>query len=365
MQFPFRDILTAQNKSYAAHTPEAMDDILDCSLGVNPYGFPAEVAQAVGGFDPELLSAYPHSHVLHEALCDYFPGLTPEEITLANGSVCGLYYLNNIFSMTERSQVVGFVPSFTDMVESVKCFGMTYLGVPLRLEENGEGQVRDLIAAITDKTAFLYLDRPNNPTGQAMALPDVEKLLQAAQSAGCYVLVDEAYGDFLPREDSAMTLWGKYDNLIVLRTFSKGFGLANLRCGYIAAPRDLTAMMARTTNPYLLSDMERAICAQALRYPDHPTAHAADFAAVKQAIRTSIGKKLQMLCTDDRVPICTLCAPQGVDLQRELLQCGVLTVSGREFDALDERFVRLRIPPASQVDKLLSAIARVEASSHR
>ena len=360
MKFPFRAPLTGETKSYAAHTPEAMDAILDCSLGVNPYGFPPQVAEAMGAFDPALLSEYPHSRVLHQALCAYWPGLAEDEITLANGSVCGLYYLNNIFSMTERDEVVGFIPSFTDMVESVKCFGMKYVGVPLRLKESGEGHVWDLIAAITDKTAFLYLDRPNNPTGQAMALCDLEKLLQAAQSAGCYVLADEAYGDFLPREESAMTLWGKYDNLIVLRTFSKGFGLANLRCGYIAAPAELTAMMARTTNPYLLSDMERRICAAALDYPAHPVAHAGDFAAVKQAIRGSIGKRLEMLCTDDRVPICTLVLQEAGDLQGELLQRGVLTVSGREFDALDERYVRLRIPPAQQVDRLLQAIALVE-----
>lgn len=359
MQYPFRKALTRDVKSYADHTPTATGELLDCSLGVNPYGFPTQVIEAMRQFNPSLLSEYPHSRVLHRALCEYWPGLREDELILANGSVCGLYCVNNIFSMTPRQKVVGFVPSFTDMVESVRCFGMHYTGVPLRLDEGGVGLVEDLIVAIGEDTALVYLDRPNNPTGQVMAISDVEKLLDAAAAAETYVLVDEAYGDFIPREESAITLHNRYDNLMVLRTFSKGFGLANLRCGYLVAPKKITQLISQTTNPYLLSDMERLICAQALKQPGHPTAHADDFSKCKHEIRRHIGQRLQMLCTDDRIPICTLSWKEG-NLQAELLRHGVLTVSGKEFDALDKHYVRLRIPRKEQAERLMAAILSIE-----
>lgn len=359
MAFTFRPSLVRQVKSYASHTPVCTENTLDCSLGVNPYGFPHAVYDAIKGFDVAHLPDYPHSPVLHEALVAYwkdFAPLTEQELILANGSVCGLYILNNIFSQAQRREVVGFVPTFTDMVESVRSFAMSYHAVPARMEDNCRMAAEDLISAMSEDTALVYVDRPNNPTGQVMSLADVEKILLAARRIGCYVLVDEAYASFLPREESAMVLRGRYPELLVLRTFSKGFGLANLRCGYIAATQELCECMARTLNPYILSDLHRVICAAALSEPEHPTAHGKEFAAVKQAIVEAGGKKITTLVTDGRVPICTLRCEQDVDLQELLLAQGVLTVSGREFELLDKRCVRLRVPTTEHTEKLVKAV---------
>jgi len=362
MNFPFRPQLTAEGKSYANHTPAITADTLDASLGVNPYGFPPAAAAAMAAFDPARLMDYPHSRILHEAIAacwQAYDGPGQEELTLANGSICALYYLNNLFSQSLRREVVGFVPTFTDMVESVRCFGMTYRGIPLRLSEEGRAEISDLLPAITEKTAFVYLDRPNNPTGQTLPLSDMEEILIKARQVGAYVLADEAYGDFIPREESVLALWRKYDNLLVTKTFSKGYGLANLRCGYIAAPRELTAYLGRTTNPYLLSDLERETCAAVLRAGD-PTAHAGDFRQAKEALRGVIGHRLFMLRTDDRVPICTLALREEADLQALLLEKGVLTVSGAEFENLSGRYVRLRIPEKSDLPRLLTAVGDAE-----
>ena len=127
----------------------------------------------------------------------------------------------------------------------------------MRRKENGRAAAEDLLPLLTEKTAFFYVDRPNNPTGQTMPLGDVERLCRAAAAAGAFCVVDEAYGDFLPREESAMTLMDRYDNLIIIRTFSKGFGLANLRAGYLVLPPKLTAMLRQCSNPYVLSDIQR------------------------------------------------------------------------------------------------------------
>lgn len=363
MNFTFRPQLTKEVKSYASHTPVVTEALLDCSLGVNPYGFPPEVAEVMDRFEQRRLLDYPHSDMLYQALREYWKGITSLEVshlTLANGSICGLYCLNNVFSQTQRREAVGFVPSFTDMVESVRNFGMTYRGVPMRLAEAGRADVNDLISALSDQTAFVYLDRPNNPTGQTLSLPDVEQVLTAARQVGAYVIVDEAYGDFIPRKESALAFWGRYDNLIVIKTFSKGFGLANLRGGYIVAPEEITGYLAKTSNPYLLSDLEREIFAEALRHPTHPTAHSTDFAAAKREITQRIGKRLTMLTTDERVPICTLALNEAGDLQKLLLEEGILTVSGVEFETLDRRFVRLRVPSAALAERLILAIERVE-----
>ena len=361
--FPFRPSLLTEPKSYAFNTPQGAD-YLDCSMGVNPYGYPPEAAEAFRSFDVTKLADYPHSSVLVTALENYwapYAEVTEDRLFFCEGSVSGIYCINNLFAESERNEVVGFAPAFTDAMESSRRYGMVYREVPIRLEENGRCAAEDLIAALSAKTAFVYVDRPNNPTGQTMPLKDVAALADASRKVGAWLLVDEAFGDFIPQDESALTLMKDYDNLFVLRTFSKGFGLPNLRAGYIVSPSEMTRLYWRCSNPYVLSDLKRSVCAAALKGAAHATAHAGDFVAVKQRIREAVsGSDFYMLQTDDRVPIFALASRREEDLQAVLLDAGLLTVSGHEFAGLGEQYVRIRIPVESQVSRMtetLSALA--------
>ena len=99
--------------------------------------------------------------------------------------VLGKGFLNySNFAQSIRDEVVGFFPTFTDFVESARRFGLQYRGVPMRMEENGLAAAVDLLPMLNEKTAFIYVDRPNNPTGQTMPLGEVELLCRAALEAG-------------------------------------------------------------------------------------------------------------------------------------------------------------------------------------
>ena len=91
-----RNELLSQVRSYAGHTPHAAEDTLDCSLGVNPYGFPPVVKEAFAAFDPERFYHYPHSDAPQRAIVDYwvdYAFIEPENIVLTDGSVSALYLL--------------------------------------------------------------------------------------------------------------------------------------------------------------------------------------------------------------------------------------------------------------------------------
>ena len=168
MNMKIRPQLLQPTKSYANHTQPLKAGMLDCSLGVNPYGCPQAAVKALQQFDWTRLSDYPHDHSLTEALCRYWQGtgLTAEEITLTDASIAALYHINQLFAAPE-AEVVGFAPSFTDMVVNVNMAGMRYVQVPLEgasCREDPEA----LLAAVSDKTVMLYLDNPNNPTGQTL-----------------------------------------------------------------------------------------------------------------------------------------------------------------------------------------------------
>lgn len=363
MRYPFRKPLTVPAKSYAVETPPDPEKLLDCTMGVNPYGYPEAAAASLRNIDIRHLQDYPHDTCLYEGVVNYWQSqakISEQMLFFSDGSVSGIYCLNNLFAQSFRNEVLGFLPTFTDMVESVRRFGMTYRGVPIRMKENGRAAAEDLLPYLSEKTAFFYLDRPNNPTGQTMPLDDVSRLCKAASAAGAYCVVDEAYGDFLPREESAITLMDRFDNLIVIRTFSKGFGLANLRVGYLVLQPELVTMLRRCSNPYVLSDIQRRACAAALTEPGFPSSHGKDFSETKRLISEKTGSRIRMLKTDGRVPICTLALQEDGDLQKILLDEGIYALSGRDFDGLDERFVRLCVPVLAQVTRLTGALERVE-----
>ena len=112
------------------------------------------------------------------------------------------------------------------------------------------------------------MDNPNNPTGQCIPLEQIEYIVREAAKDNICVLVDEAYGEYMRSENSAITLIKTYDNLIVLRTFSKGFGLAGLRLGYLVARPEIIEEMKKLTSPYDGNTLARRICAQVLKEAD-------------------------------------------------------------------------------------------------
>jgi histidinol-phosphate aminotransferase len=110
----------------------------------------------------------------------------------------------------------------------------------------------DLLAAITPRTAIIYLNDPHNPTGQAMPASDVARIADAAPHA--LVLLDEAYAEFSGRSAIGPLLTA-HPNLVVGRTFAKAHGLAGLRAGALIASPSTLAPIRRVLPPFGLNAM--------------------------------------------------------------------------------------------------------------
>ena len=127
-------------------------------------------------------------------------------------------------------------------------------GVPFDLDENFNLDVDAFIEKVHEVNASLaVVCNPNNPTGNALTPAQVEKL---AAAIDCAFLLDEAYVEFYGR--SAINLVAKYPNLLVARTFSKAYGLAGARVGYMIAQAEVTRMVNKTFMPYHLNTLSLA-----------------------------------------------------------------------------------------------------------
>ncbi|KGJ87486.1 histidinol-phosphate transaminase [Thalassotalea sp. ND16A] len=120
----------------------------------------------------------------------------------------------------------------------------------------------DGLTANKDNAKIVFICSPNNPTGDVIKRDDIISTLELFKNSAL-VVVDEAYIEFCP-EFSTVTLLNDYPNLVILRTLSKAFALAGLRCGFTLASHNIIEMMAKIIAPYPISNPVSAIASQAL-----------------------------------------------------------------------------------------------------
>ncbi|MDL9937718.1 histidinol-phosphate transaminase [Gordonia sp. ABSL1-1] len=170
-------------------------------------------------------------------------GVTEEEIQAGCGSVILCQNLILITSGPGDEVVFGW-RSFETYPLATRVAGATPVQVPLT--DDLVYDLRAMAAAVTDRTRLIFICNPNNPTGTVVGADDLREFLQTVPS-DVIVALDEAYFEYVRPDDTqrydAVELYREFPNLVVLRTFSKAYGLAGLRVGYaIGNPQIITAL---------------------------------------------------------------------------------------------------------------------------
>jgi histidinol-phosphate aminotransferase len=181
---------------------------------------------------------------LREAITEYLR-LPQGCVAVGNSSDEVMDRITRLF-LERGDQAVTFAPTFSVFRYCVKYQGAEYVSVPLR--KGFTLDVEAMRAAFTPEAKLLYLCSPNNPTGNQLERGEVEAVFE--EFAGI-VMVDEAYEEYA--DYSLVPLIDKYENLVVLRTFSKAFGLAGLRLGYAVANPTLAKAVNKIPAPYAIN----------------------------------------------------------------------------------------------------------------
>jgi histidinol-phosphate aminotransferase len=221
------------------------------SSNENPYpplpGVLAATERAVAQMHryPDLANA-----AMAEALAARL-GLAADQLAFGTGSVAVLYHL--LSAVCEPGDEVVYAwRSFEAYPIAVQITGASSVRVPL-----GAGAVHDLdalAAAVTPRTRVVMLCTPNNPTGPAIGHAELERFLAAVRE-DVLVMVDEAYVEFVsdPGAVRGLDLMAGRPNVVVLRTFSKAYGLAGFRVGYCVAEPALAAAVRAVSLPFGIS----------------------------------------------------------------------------------------------------------------
>jgi len=188
-----------------------------------------------------------------------YAGVKPEQVLVSRGADEGIELLIRAFCEPGQDAVLFCPPTYGMYSVSAETLGVEYRTVQALADWQLD------LPAIADKLGgvkVVYVCSPNNPTGQIIKPQDMRVLLEMTRGKAL-VVADEAYIEFCPQATLAGWL-AEYPHLVVLRTLSKAFALAGLRCGFTLANEEVIALLLKVIAPYPLSTPVADIAAQAL-----------------------------------------------------------------------------------------------------
>lgn len=231
------------------------DSIIKLGSNENPLGPSKKVIDVITEYADEV-SIYPADipKELHSKIAEYV-GVDESQVIAGNGSDEILDMAVKMF-VEQGDEAVIHVPTFSMYRKLVELYSGKCVYVPL-----GDGFKFDadkILEQITERTKLVFVCSPNNPTGSTISEEGLRKILDR----NVMVILDEAYVEF--SSESFVQLVNEYKNLIILRTFSKAFGLAGLRVGYGIADSEIIEYMLRIKIPFSVNALAQKAAIAAL-----------------------------------------------------------------------------------------------------
>ena len=244
------------------------DEIIDFSSNINPLEMPKIVALAAVN-SIKYTDRYPdiNSRKLIDSISAY-ENVPKEFIFVSNGAAEAIF---RIAACLKPEAGLITAPSFSEYEKSMKLFG-TDINYYYLKEENNFKITEDILNCINDKTDIVFICNPNNPTGQLTEKNILEKILSELKKEKAFLVVDECFLDFVEnsKKYSTVDLLNKYDNLIVIKAFTKIFAIPGIRLGYcMSSNEEFISNLKSMGPPWNVSTIAQAAGIAALKETEY------------------------------------------------------------------------------------------------
>ena len=293
---------------------------------------------------------------LRAKLADYLD-VPPDFLVVGNA---GDELLDRIFRLfLEPGDVtVSFTPTFAIPRLCTKRQGGEYKTVPLK----GDFQldVDAMIALFSDKTRLLYLCSPNNPTSNQMKPDDIKRLTEAFPGV---VILDEAYGEFA--DYSFVPKIQEFPNMIILRTFSKAFGLAMLRLGYaVANPELATVLREKAPLPFPVSGFTLRMGIKMLENPEIELRAVAALIAERGKLINRLNEIEGVEAFQSQADFVLINTDAPADeVYKKLLAKGIMLKKWGKLLQYENCF-RVTVGPPEMTQKLIQALKEIQSDTY-
>jgi len=326
-----------------------VESIIKLDANENLYGCSPRVIQALATCAD--LNIYPdNGQVRLRKLLEGYTGVAAKHIVAGSASNQLIDLVSRLF-VTNGDEVINCVPTFGIYRFSTALCGGTLVEVPR--DKNFAVDINTVKAAINGKTKIVFLANPNNPTGTITPRQDILEIL----NTGLPVLVDEAYYEF--SGETIVPLVGQYQNLMVLRTFSKWAGLAGLRVGYGLFPAKIADYLLRIKIPYNVNVAALVAVEESLKDIDYLMGRVRAIIAERERLFGEL-KKLEWLRpfrSQANFILCSVLNGEAKELREELQDKGILA---RYFDeSVLQNYIRFSVGKPEHTDALIRALQKI------
>ena len=249
-------------------------------LNENTGGCSPKVLDAIRRVDPRDVSTYPAYPELVRACARHF-NVDPDWILLTNGLDEGILMAAVAHIARARAhdaETIVPLPAFDPYPNATAAVGAT--AIRIQPEPGFVFQTEAVLRAITPRTRMIFLNTPNNPTGQLIPLQDLRRIAESAPHA--VVLIDEAYIEF--GGETFLPDLAAYPNVLIGRTFSKAYGLAGMRVGIVIGQPQALDPVRMVTLPFNINGVAIAATLAALEDHDFLPAYAEQVAQSRRRI---------------------------------------------------------------------------------
>ncbi|HEY5585807.1 MAG TPA: histidinol-phosphate transaminase [Ruminiclostridium sp.] len=252
------ELMRPEIRSFTPYNANQQPYKIKLDANESPFNMPIEVRKKLADFilnDPQL-NLYPDtdSIQLRELIAEHW-GVDQEGVIVGTGSDQLIQVIANVF-VGREDKVLYPDPSFGMYRNSCMIAGGIACKYLLDPNEKYAYSKEKIIEAYdSEQPKIIYICNPNNPTGNLMLIDDILELVRYCQKS--IVVVDEAYAEFC--DTTVIPYVEKYQNLLVLRTFSKAYGLAGIRCGYSISSINLANAINLARPPYNISSLSQYV----------------------------------------------------------------------------------------------------------
>lgn len=335
-------------------------DCLDFSANINPLGLPAKLWSSLLSSLDQVV-AYPDVTYAesHQILADYH-ACQPHQVLLANGAVELFYDLARFF---QAKQVLTLSPTFMEYEKAFTQEGAVVYHHPL-LAPTYTWCLADLLPSLAPLTAgdVVVICNPNNPTGSLVDNQVLRQLADLLAERDIYLIVDEAFTDFLPDEEnySMIPYLKAYPNLVVVRSLTKFYALAGLRLGYaLSAHPTCLCSLAERRPPWSVNCFAEAALPVILEDQAYQEKTRQWLAIEQDFFYQELLKLPDLLPLKPTANYIFLTYQGPLDLQQALWSRGILIRSCANYHQLGQAHYRLAIRKREDNQRLLQALKEI------
>ncbi|MBI1663662.1 MAG: threonine-phosphate decarboxylase [Nitrosopumilus sp.] len=330
-------------------------DVLDFSSNTSPAGIPSSVKSAMKKRLDEM-EYYPdtNSTSLLSSLKKY-TRLSDSHIVVGNGAIEILYNFCSTFLSKKRVLIP--TPTFSEYESASKLADCKFTFFKtMNLSENLDSFISQIPV-----NGCVFVCNPNNPTGTILSKKQLTKIISAAKTRSSFVFVDECFIELVPESNqSIMNLVKKYDNLFVLRSLTKSYGLAGIRIGYGIGSKSIIKILKKIKIPWSVNALAQEAGIIAIKNKSHLTKSKSIIKKESDFLKKKIAKITSFECYDSSTNFILIKTKQdSTKIQKKLLKHKILIRDCKNFRGLNNHYIRIAVKSHKDNLKLVNAMEAI------